>query len=146
LTPGCRREIAGSAFLAEETVKKLCQSKFHHGPCPKAETLKWEITMRQTFVLTTLAVIATSIAWNGGALAAAVHESHYGVPSIDRTASGLITGIDANQHTITLSNGVTYAVPPYVDFGKLKTGEHVSVVYTYYLDKEYSDVKNVRVE
>jgi hypothetical protein len=102
--------------------------------------------MRQSFALTTLAVIATSLAYSSSALAATGHETHNGVPSIDRTVGGVITAMDADQHTITLTNGVTYAVPPYVDFGKLKTGEHVSVVYTYYLDKEYSDVKNVRVE
>jgi len=98
--------------------------------------------MRQIFIVATLAVIATS----GAALAATGHETHYGVPSVDRTVGGVITAMDAGQRTITLSNGVTYAVPSYVDFGKLKTGEHVSVVYTYYLDKEYWDVKNVRVE
>jgi len=102
--------------------------------------------MRQTFIVTTLAIIATSLACSGAALAATGHETHYGVPSIDRIASGIITSMNADSHTITLGDGVTYAVPPYVDFGKLKTGEHVSVVYTYYLDKGYSDVKNVRVE
>ena len=99
--------------------------------------------MRTTLIL---AAVAASFACSSAALASAVHEQHQGVPSIDRSIGGVISTMDADQHTITLSDGVTYAVPSYVDFGNLKPGEHVSVLCTYYLDKNYMEVKDVRAE
>lgn len=102
--------------------------------------------MRQPLILAAVAAVAASFACSSAALAAAVHEQHQGVPSIDRSTSGVITTMNADRHTITLGDGVTYAVPSYVDFGNLKAGEHVSVLYTYYLDKNYMTVKDVRAE
>ena len=100
--------------------------------------------MRNTLILT---VFLGSLIGSGSAFAAIAnkpHEQHQGVATIDRSESGMITAMDADNHTITLGNAGTFAVPDTVDFSSLTTGEQVSVDYTDYLEKNQIVVNSVR--
>jgi Cu/Ag efflux protein CusF len=46
------------------------------------------------------------------------------------TATGTIKSIDMTKHSMTLSNGSTYAVDKSVSLSDMKAGEKVTVTYT----------------